>query len=155
MTKSPEPWGTSMSRARGQAPLQPRLVKQTKVVTEAFSLELLVIFYSLLFCSKAIMNAATAFRGQLLPRLRAVPFQASSLPRIVRNYSAASGHHAYKYIEVSEPRPGVGQGKLCCICISDMLAQPVSMASRHPIPAHSPLNITSPSPSFPPTNTPQ
>lgn len=58
------------------------------------------------------MNATTAFRAQLLPRLRAVPYQASTLPRVVRSYSAASGDAGYKYIAVSEPRPGVGQGML-------------------------------------------
>ncbi|KAK1827819.1 putative enoyl-CoA hydratase [Podospora conica] len=57
------------------------------------------------------MNATRAIRAHLLPRLRAgaVPFPASTLPRIVRCYSAASGDASYQYIAVSEPRPGVGQ----------------------------------------------
>ncbi|KAL2213465.1 enoyl-CoA hydratase/isomerase [Sarocladium strictum] len=37
--------------------------------------------------------------------VRAVPFQPSTLPRIVRCYSSKT----YEYIQVSQPKPGVGQ----------------------------------------------
>ncbi|KAK0646331.1 ClpP/crotonase-like domain-containing protein [Cercophora newfieldiana] len=36
-----------------------------------------------------------------------IPFQPSTLPRVVRSYSSAPT--TYSYLEVSEPRPGVGQ----------------------------------------------
>lgn len=35
-----------------------------------------------------------------------VPFQPSTLPRIVRCYSSQT----YEYIQTSTPKPGVGQG---------------------------------------------
>jgi enoyl-CoA hydratase len=34
------------------------------------------------------------------------PFQRSTLPRIARAYSSKT----YEYIQVSQPKPGVGQG---------------------------------------------
>jgi enoyl-CoA hydratase len=37
--------------------------------------------------------------------VRAVPFQPSTLPRVVRSYSSKT----YEYIQVSQPKPGVGQ----------------------------------------------
>ena len=48
-------------------------------------------------------------------RPRASRFQPSALPQLVpvpvaRSFSA-SARRSYEYIEVSEPRPGVGQGK--------------------------------------------
>ncbi|CEJ89409.1 Putative Enoyl-CoA hydratase [[Torrubiella] hemipterigena] len=45
-----------------------------------------------------------AFRA-LRPAARRVPFQPSTLPRIVRCYSSKT----YEYIQVSSPKPGVGQ----------------------------------------------
>ncbi|KAL2164704.1 hypothetical protein VTH06DRAFT_3921 [Thermothelomyces fergusii] len=58
------------------------------------------------------MNAAAA-RAGALRSLRPVAsrFQPSALPRIARSFSA-SARRDYEYIEVSEPRPGVGQVKL-------------------------------------------
>lgn len=50
------------------------------------------------------MNALRFLRPVAVKR---VPFQASTLPRVVRAYSSQS----YEYIQVSTPRPGVGQGK--------------------------------------------
>jgi enoyl-CoA hydratase len=57
------------------------------------------------------MNAAAA-RVNALRNLRAAAsrFQPSSLPQVTRGFSA-SARRSYEYIEVSEPRPGVGQGK--------------------------------------------
>lgn len=51
------------------------------------------------------MNAST------LRNLRPVAsrFQPNTLPRVARSFSA-SARRSYEYIEVSEPRPGVGQG---------------------------------------------
>ncbi|KAK3301949.1 ClpP/crotonase-like domain-containing protein [Chaetomium strumarium] len=58
------------------------------------------------------MNAAAA-RVTALRNLRPVAsrFQPSSLPQVARGFSA-SARRSYEYIEVSEPRPGVGQVKL-------------------------------------------
>jgi enoyl-CoA hydratase len=55
------------------------------------------------------MNAAV--RANALRGLRpmASRFQPSTLPQIARSFSA-SARRSYEYIEVSEPRPGVGQG---------------------------------------------
>ncbi|KAH6850381.1 ClpP/crotonase-like domain-containing protein [Chaetomium sp. MPI-CAGE-AT-0009] len=56
------------------------------------------------------MNAAAAIRANALRGLRpmASRFQPSTLPQITRSFSA-SARRSYEYIEVSEPRPGVGQ----------------------------------------------
>ncbi|SPQ25996.1 265e7705-22af-44e7-b5ce-60e6150c7e63 [Thermothielavioides terrestris] len=55
------------------------------------------------------MHAAPAARNALRAvRPMVSRFQPSSLPRIARNFSA-SARRSYEYIEVSEPRPGVGQ----------------------------------------------
>lgn len=37
-------------------------------------------------------------------------FQPRALPQLVRRSSSASAAPSYEFIEVSEPRPGVGQG---------------------------------------------
>ncbi len=42
----------------------------------------------------------------LRPVAARVPFQRSTLPLVVRAYSSKS----YEYIQVSTPKPGVGQG---------------------------------------------
>ena len=57
------------------------------------------------------MNAAVA-RANALRALRpaASRFQPSSLPQVARSFSA-SARRSYEYIDVSEPRPGVGQSK--------------------------------------------
>lgn len=54
-----------------------------------------------------IMNAARCFRPI------ASRFQPSTLPRVVRQYSSSP---AYEYIQVSQPKPGVSQGKLSFGC---------------------------------------
>ena len=58
------------------------------------------------------MNAAAAIRANALRGLRpmASRFQPSTLPQITRSFSA-SARRNYEFIEVSEPRPGVGQSK--------------------------------------------
>lgn len=55
------------------------------------------------------MNAAVA-RVNALRALRpaASRFQPSALPQVARSFSA-SARRSYEYIDVSEPRPGVGQ----------------------------------------------
>ena len=42
----------------------------------------------------------------LRPVAARVPFQRSTLPRVVRAYSSKS----YEFIQISSPKPGVGQG---------------------------------------------
>lgn len=39
--------------------------------------------------------------------IRAAPFQKTTLPQFVRAYSSSK---SYEYIQISQPRPGVGQG---------------------------------------------
>lgn len=51
-----------------------------------------------------MMNTFRALR----PVVGRVPFQRSTLPRVVRCYSSQT----YEYIQVSTPKPGVGQGPL-------------------------------------------
>jgi enoyl-CoA hydratase len=53
------------------------------------------------------MNTAANAMRSLRPA--ASRFQPSALPRLARAFSA-SARRSYEYIEVSEPRPGVGQG---------------------------------------------
>lgn len=57
------------------------------------------------------MSSAAAARFNALRNVRSVAsrFQATSLPQVARSFSA-SARRSYEYIEVSEPRPGVGQG---------------------------------------------
>jgi enoyl-CoA hydratase len=47
-----------------------------------------------------------AFR-YMRPVAARVPFQRFTLPRVARAYSSKT----YEYIQVSQPKPGVGQGK--------------------------------------------
>lgn len=55
------------------------------------------------------MNAAVRANALRGVRPMASRFQPSTLPQITRSFSA-SARRSYDYIEVSEPRPGVGQG---------------------------------------------
>lgn len=43
----------------------------------------------------------------LRPAAYRVPFQRSTLPRVVRPFSSKT----YEYIQVTQPRPGVSQGE--------------------------------------------
>ena len=56
------------------------------------------------------MSSAAAARFNALRNMRTVAsrFQPTSLPQVARSFSA-SARRSYEYIEVSEPRPGVGQ----------------------------------------------
>lgn len=56
------------------------------------------------------MNAFRCLRPAA-SRVRGVPFQKATLPQFVRAYSSKN----YEYIQISQPKPGVGQGVFVCM----------------------------------------
>jgi hypothetical protein len=72
---------------------------------------------------------ANALRG-LRPMVSR--FQPSTLPKVARSFSA-SARRSYEYIEVTEPRPGVGQSKQ---------HTNTTAPSRHPLPPQRPATDT-------------
>ena len=72
------------------------------------TLHLNIIHYDTI--SALITVTMNAFRCLRPAAVKAVPFRASTLPRAGRSYSSKT----YEYIQVSQPKPGVGQG-LCRI----------------------------------------